>query len=50
MNSLFKYWKDKVFRRRDWGLRKYDYMKQDIKMKYELINEKLKDKSFNQVR
>ena len=50
MNSLFKYWKDKVFRKKDWGLRKYDYMKQDIKMKYELINEKLKDKSFNQIR
>ena len=50
MNSLFKYWKNKVFLKKDWGLRKNSYMNEEIKMKYELITNQLKNPDFVQVR
>ena len=50
LDNLFKYWKKKVFKG-DWGMRQ-TIKKDDFKMQlgYELLNEQLKDKEFNQVR
>ena len=51
LESIFAYWKKKVFKEKAWGMRKT--LKNDsfpIQLKYELLNEQLKMKDFNQVR
>ena len=51
LSNLVQYWKKKVFKEKAWGLRKM--LKTDdfpIKLKYDLLNEQLKTKDFNQVR
>ncbi len=51
MNSLFEYWKMKVFKKKDWGMRKSNIFNDDrIRFQYELITDQLKDKTFNQIR
>ena len=47
---LFNYWKTKVFKKRDWGLRKSSLLKNDIHLSYELISDNLRNPTFNQVR
>ena len=48
--TLFAYWKKKVFKKCDWGLKKSSLLKNDIHLNYDLINDDLRDPSFNQVR
>ena len=49
--QLFQYWKKKVFKKKDWGMRKHkDYLNKDVKLEYELLSEQFKDSSFNQIR
>ena len=51
LSSLFDYWKSKVFKKKDWGMRKYkDYLNQPVPMEYELLNDQLRDSNFNYVR
>ena len=51
LECLFDYWKSKVFKKKDWGMRKYkDYLNQPVSMKYELLNDQLRDSNFNYVR
>ena len=48
--NLFAYWKTKVFKKKDWGLRKSSFLKNDIHLRYDLVKDNLRDPSFNQVR
>ena len=48
--TVFTYWKTKVFKRKDWGMRKSDVLKNDIHLKYDLIQDDLRNPNFNQVR
>ena len=51
LDQLFEYWKKKVFKEKAWGLRKM--LKSDgfpIQLRYDLLNEQLKMKDFDQVR
>jgi len=51
LQSLFDYYKSKVFNKKDWGMRKYkDYLNQPVPMSYELLNQQLRDPDFNYVR
>ena len=50
LDNLFAYWKTKVFKKKDWGMRKEAYLKSPIHLSYQLLSENLKDPSFNQVR
>ena len=51
LEQLVQYWKKKVFKKKDWGMRKHkDYLNSDMKMEYEFLNEQLKDSTFEQVR
>ena len=51
LSQLFKYWKKKVFKKKDWGMRKYkNYLNSDVKMEYEFLNDQLKNSDFEQVR
>ena len=49
LSSLFNYWKTKIFKKKDWGMRQ-TIKKLPIKMEVELLDKQLKDSSFNQVR
>ena len=48
--NLFAYWKKKVFKKRDWGLRKSSLLKNKIELKYDLLQDDLMNPDFNQVR
>ena len=51
LDHLFAYWKKKVFQEKAWGMRKI--LKSDdfpVQLRYDLLNEQLKRKDFNQVR
>jgi hypothetical protein len=48
--AVFAYWKTKVFKKKDWGMRKSDVLKNDIHLKYDLIQDDLRNPNFNQVR
>ena len=48
--SMFTYWKTKVFKRKDWGIRQSGVLKDKIHLQYDLISDDLKDPNFNQVR
>ena len=48
--SLFTYWKTKVFKKKDWGIRQSGVLKDKIHLQYDLISDDLKDPDFNQVR
>ena len=51
LDSLFAYWKKKVFKEKAWGLRQS--MKEsgsNFKLSYQLLNSQLKSSEFNQVR
>ena len=51
LSNLVQYWKKKVFNEKAWGMRKI--LKSNdfpIKLRYDLLNEQLKRKDFNQVR
>ena len=51
LENLFEYWKKKIWIKKDWGVRKYkDLLNQPIKLEYELLNETLKNPSFESVR
>ena len=51
LENLFEYWKKKIWVKKDWGVRKYkDLLNQPIKLEYELLNETLKNPSFESVR
>jgi len=50
LDNLFAYWKTKVFKKKDWSMRKEATLKSPIHLSYELLSENLKDPSFNQVR
>jgi hypothetical protein len=51
LDCLFDYWKSKVFKKKDWGMRKYKhYLNQPVSMEYELLNDQLRDSNFNIVR
>jgi len=51
LSCLFDYWKSKVFKRKDWGMRKYkERFNSSVPLKYQLLNDQLKDSSFNFVR
>ena len=40
LENLFEYWKTKVFKKHDWGMRKYKkLLNNQINLKYELLNE-----------
>ena len=47
---LFTYYKDKVFKKKDWGMRKSGVLKDKIHLQYDLISDNLRDPNFNQVR
>jgi len=51
LSNLVQYWKKKVFKEKSWGLRK-SIKKESFPMqlRYDLLNEQLKIKGFNQVR
>ena len=39
LENLFEYWKTKVFKKRDWGMRKYkDILNNPINLEQELLN------------
>jgi hypothetical protein len=49
--NLVDYWKSKVFKQKSWGMRKI--LKETsfpIRLRYDLLNQQLKEPSFNQVR
>ena len=48
--AIFSYWKTKVFKKKDFGMRKSDVLKNDIHLKYDLISNDLRNPNFNQVR
>ena len=51
LENLFEYWKKKIWVKKDWGVRKYkDLLNKPIKLEYELLNETLKNPSFESVR
>ena len=50
LENLVAYWKKKTFKKKDWGLRKCSWLKDDIELSYQLIDEQLKDPDFSQVR
>ena len=51
LENLFAYWKRKVFIKKDWGMRKrLREIDPKVQLRYQLINEQLKDKEFTQVR
>ena len=51
LDCLFEYWKTKVFKKKDWGMRKYKhYLDQTVPLEYELLNDQLRDSNFNYVR
>jgi len=51
MDSLFNYWKKKVFQKRSWGLRKiFKEHNGEFNLGYELLHNQLKEEGFNQVR
>ena len=51
LSCLFDYWKSKVFKKKDWGMRKYKhYLDQPVLLEYELLNDQLRDSNFNYVR
>ena len=51
LEFIFNYWKNKVFKKKDWGLRKYrEILDNPIKLKYDLLNDKLKEPDFQIVR
>ena len=51
LDCLFDYWKSKVFKKKDWGMRKYKhYLDQPVPLEYELLNDQLRDSNFNYVR
>ena len=49
LSNLFNYWKSKIFKKKDWGMRK-TIRELPIKMEVELLDKQLRDSSFNQVR
>ena len=49
LENIFEYWKTKIFKKKDWGMRKMKDLF-PVKLEYELLNEQLRDSSFNQVR
>jgi len=48
--AIFTYWKTKVFKKKDFGMRKSDVLKNDIHLQYNLISDDLRNPDFNQVR
>ena len=48
--AMFTYWKTKVFKKKDWGIRQSGVLKDKIHLQYDLISDDLKDPNFNQVR
>ena len=49
LENLFEYWKTKVFKKKDWGMRKL-LKELPFKLNYETLDKQLLDPSFNQVR
>ena len=49
LENLFEYWKTKVFKKKDWGMRKL-LKELPFKLTYETLDKQLLDPSFNQVR
>ncbi len=49
LENIFEYWKTKIFKKKDWGMRKMKDLF-PVKLEYELLNDQLRDSSFNQVR
>ena len=47
---LFTYWKTKVFKKKDFGIRQSGVLKDKIHLQYDLISDDLKNPNFNQVR
>ncbi len=51
LECLFDYWKSKVFKKKDWGMRKNKhYLDQPMTLDYELLNNQFRDSNFNYVR
>ena len=51
LESVFAYWKKKVFKEKAWGMRKIlKENNSNFELGYELLNNQLKDRDFNQVR
>ena len=48
--NLFTYWKTKVFKKKDWAMRKSEVLKDKIHLQYDLISDDLRNPNFNQVR
>ena len=49
LENLIEYWKTKVFKKKDWGMRKL-LKELPFKLNYETLDKQLLDPSFNQVR
>ena len=49
LENIFEYWKTKIFKKKDWGMRKMKDLF-PVKLENELLNDQLRDSSFNQVR
>lgn len=50
-DTLFSYWKQKVFVEYGWGVRKFLKQQQEpIEISYQLLNKQLLNASFNQIR
>ena len=49
LEHLFDYWKRKVFVKWDWGISRAA-IKNDVPLKYELLNQEFKDPKFESVR
>ena len=47
---LYSYWKTKVFKKKDWGIRQSGVLKDKIHLQYDLIQDDLRNPNFNQVR
>ena len=42
LENLFKYWKNKVFKKMDWGMRKNkELLNNPVNLEYELLNEEM---------
>ena len=42
LENIFKYWKNKVFKKKDWGMRKNkEFLNNPVNLEYELLNEKM---------
>jgi len=50
LSDLFTYWKTKIFKKKDWAMRKSEVLKDKIHLQYDLISDDLRDPNFNQVR